>query len=65
MPRVTAAHEQEVRDRIVTRRRRVFGEKGFHSATIADVVPRAGLSVGAIYTLLLGQGRAVPRRAAT
>ncbi len=50
MPRVTAAHEQEVRDRIVTAAVRVFGDKGFHSATIADVCRESGLSVGAIYT---------------
>ena len=50
MPRVTAAHEQEVRDRIVVAALRVFGERGFHGATIADVVRESGLSVGAIYT---------------
>lgn len=50
MPRVTAAHEQEVRDRIVTAAVRVFSDKGFHSATIADVCRESGLSVGAIYT---------------
>src|SRR3989337_380422 len=50
MPRVTAAHEQEVRDRIVTAAVRVFSDKGFHSSTIADVCRESGLSVGAIYT---------------
>jgi AcrR family transcriptional regulator len=50
MPRVTAAHEQEVRDRIVNAAMRVFSNKGFHSATIADVCRESGLSVGAIYT---------------
>ena len=50
MPRVTAAHEQEVRDRIVNAAVRVFSDKGFHSATIADVCRESGLSVGAIYT---------------
>ena len=50
MPRITAAHEQEVRDRIVTAAVRVFSDKGFHSSTIADVCREAGLSVGAIYT---------------
>lgn len=50
MPRVSAAHEQEVRDRIVTAAVRVFSDKGFHSATIADVCRESGLSVGAIYT---------------
>ena len=60
MPRVSAAHEQEVRDRILAAAARVFSEKGYHSATIADVVRESGLSVGAIYTLLHGQGRAHP-----
>jgi AcrR family transcriptional regulator len=55
MPRVTAAHEQEVRDRIIAAALRVFGEKGFHGATIADVVRESGLSVGAIYTWFKGK----------
>ncbi len=50
MPRISAAHEQEVRDRIVAAAVRVFSEKGFHSSTIADVCRESGLSVGAIYT---------------
>ena len=50
MPRVSAAHEQEVRERIVNAALRVFGERGFHVATMQDVVHESGLSVGAIYT---------------
>jgi AcrR family transcriptional regulator len=50
MPRVSAAHEQEVRERIVAAAVRVFGERGFHGATMQDVVRASGLSVGAIYT---------------
>lgn len=50
MPRVSAAHEQEVRDRIVSAALRVFGDRGFHGATMQDVVRESGLSVGAIYT---------------
>jgi len=55
MPRVTAAHEQEVRDRIVHAALRLFGERGFHGATIQDVVRESGLSVGAIYTWFKGK----------
>jgi AcrR family transcriptional regulator len=55
MPRVTAAHEQEVRDRILAAAGRVFAEKGYHNATIADVVSESGLSVGAIYTYFSGK----------
>jgi AcrR family transcriptional regulator len=55
MPKVTAAHEQEVRDRIVRASLRVFAEKGFHRATMQDVVRESGLSVGAIYTWFGGK----------
>ncbi len=50
MPRVSAAHERQVRDRIVTAAARVFSDKGYHGSTVADVVRESGLSVGAIYT---------------
>jgi AcrR family transcriptional regulator len=50
MPRVTAAHEAAVRERIVLAALRVFAERGFHGATMQDVVAASGLSVGAIYT---------------
>jgi AcrR family transcriptional regulator len=55
MPRVTAAHEQEVRERILGAALKVFGERGYHGATIADVVRESGLSVGAIYTHFKGK----------
>ena len=50
MPRVTAAHEQAVRQRIVDAAIRVFGEMGYQRATVQDVVRASGLSVGAVYT---------------
>jgi AcrR family transcriptional regulator len=55
MPRVTEAHGQDIRDRIVSAALRVFGEHGFHGATIQDVVRESGLSVGAIYTYFSGK----------
>lgn len=55
MPRVSAAHEQGVRDRIVSAALRVFGEDGFHGATMQDVVRESGLSIGAIYTWFRGK----------
>ncbi|MBF6605347.1 MAG: TetR/AcrR family transcriptional regulator [Chloroflexi bacterium] len=55
MPRVTAAHGQEVRSRIVDAALRVFGELGYHHATIQDVVRASDLSVGAIYTYFSGK----------
>lgn len=50
MPRVSAQHEQEVRDRIVRAALAVFAARGFHRATMQDIVRESGLSVGAIYT---------------
>jgi AcrR family transcriptional regulator len=55
VPRVSAAHEQEVRERILIAATRVFGAKGYQGATIADVVRESGLSVGAIYTYFTGK----------
>ena len=55
MPRITPAHEAEVRERIVAAALRVFGERGFHGATMQDVVRESGLSVGAIYTYFKGK----------
>jgi AcrR family transcriptional regulator len=55
MPRLSAAQEQHVRDRIIGAAVGVFAEKGYHRATIADVVARSGLSVGAIYTHFSGK----------
>ena len=55
MPRISAEHEQQVRERIVRAATAVFAEKGYHGATIADVVARSGLSVGAIYTHFRGK----------
>jgi len=55
VPRVSAAHEQEIRERILDAASRVFAEKGYHSSTIADVVRESGLSVGAIYSYFSGK----------
>src|ERR1035437_10382680 len=50
MPRVSVAHEQAVRQRIVDAAVKVFGEMGYQKATVQDVVRASGLSVGAVYT---------------
>jgi AcrR family transcriptional regulator len=50
MPRISPEHGQEVRDRIVRAAMSVFAERGFHRATMQDIVRASGLSVGAIYT---------------
>ena len=49
MPRISAAREEATRQRILKAAFRVFIEKGFHRASIDDVVAACGLSVGAIY----------------
>jgi AcrR family transcriptional regulator len=59
MPRISAAREQEVRDRIVAASLRVFAEKGFDRATMKDVVRESGLSVGAIYTYFRSKGELI------
>ena len=55
MPRVSPDHERQVRERIVRAALRVFADRGFHRATIQDVVRESGLSVGAIYTYFKGK----------
>jgi len=55
MPRVSIAHEQEIRARISVAALKVFGELGFHRATVQDIVRESGLSVGAIYTYFKGK----------
>jgi AcrR family transcriptional regulator len=50
VPRLTAANEQKVRQRIIDAAIDVFGELGYQRATIQDVVRKSGLSVGAVYT---------------
>jgi AcrR family transcriptional regulator len=50
MPRVTVAHEQAMRQRIIDAAIEVFGEMGYQRATVQDVVRASGLSVGAVYT---------------
>ncbi len=49
MPRISAQREEATRQRILDAAYRVFIEKGFHRASIDDVVAASGLSVGAIY----------------
>lgn len=50
MPRISPTRAEEIRQRILAGASRVFAERGFHEASIQDVVRESGLSVGAIYT---------------
>lgn len=49
-PRITTAHEQGQRDRILDAAGRCFARQGFHQATIQDICDAAGLSKGGLYT---------------
>ncbi len=55
MPRITAEHEAANRQRILAAARRVFVAKGFHEASIDDLVAESGVSVGAIYNYYGGK----------
>jgi AcrR family transcriptional regulator len=55
MPRITAAHEAAKRQHILAAARRVFVAKGFHEASIDDVVAEGDVSVGAIYNYYEGK----------
>lgn len=55
MPRISKQREREVRERIVRAAMAVFAERGFHRATMQDIVRASGLSVGAIYTHFNGK----------
>jgi AcrR family transcriptional regulator len=55
VPRVSTAHVEQIRGQIVESALRVVTERGYHDATIADVVRDSGLSVGAIYTYFTGK----------
>lgn len=55
MPKVSAQHEQAVRQRIVDAAISVFGKYGYERASIQDVVRESGLSVGAVYTYFKGK----------
>lgn len=55
MPKISAQQEEATRQRIVEAGIRAFVDRGFHDATIADVVRESGLSVGAIYSYFSGK----------
>jgi AcrR family transcriptional regulator len=49
MPRISPEREEATRQAILTAARDVFVRKGFHAASIDDVVAASGSSVGRIY----------------
>jgi AcrR family transcriptional regulator len=50
VPKISAAHEQQRRDQILTAAMACFARQGYHATAMDDVVRESGLSVGAIYT---------------
>lgn len=49
MPRVSAEHLQATRRRILDASRRCFVRRGFHAASMQDILAEAGLSAGCVY----------------
>jgi AcrR family transcriptional regulator len=49
MPRVSGEHQQMRRNQILDAARVCFTRKGFHQASMNDVIRESGLSAGAIY----------------
>jgi AcrR family transcriptional regulator len=47
---ITTAPDASVRDRLVTAAAEVFAERGYEGTRVQEIVRRAGLSTGAIYT---------------
>ena len=60
VPRITPEHEAAVRERIIRAALEVFAEKGYHGATIADVVRRSGPVGRRHLHVLRRQGGALP-----
>jgi AcrR family transcriptional regulator len=55
VPKVSVAHSEQVRSRLLESTLRVLAEVGLAEMTIQDVVRDSGLSVGAIYTYFSGK----------
>lgn len=50
MPKISDERKQERSRQILDAARRCFVEKGFHKASMADVIGESGLSAGAVYS---------------
>lgn len=50
MPKVSVAHEQHQREKIIAAAATCICHKGFHQTTIQDICEEAGLSKGGLYT---------------
>lgn len=64
-PAAQRAHIEERKAQILTAASKVFAEKGFERATIADIARQAGLAEGSIYNYFKNKGEllaSVPRQ---
>lgn len=59
MPKVSDEHRERRRHEIMEAAKRSFARKGFHDASMSDIIAEAGLSVGAIYSHYAGKGELV------
>jgi AcrR family transcriptional regulator len=50
MPKISAERKLERSQQILDAARRCFAEKGFHRASMSDVIRKSGLSAGAVYS---------------
>lgn len=50
MPKISEARKLERSRQILDAARRCFAEKGFHRASMSDVIRESGLSAGAVYS---------------
>ncbi len=50
MPKVIPEYKEAAKIKIINATRKVFAEKGYHNATMADVAKEIGVSKGALYS---------------
>lgn len=50
MPKVSTAHEQQQRQRILQAASTCFGRGGYHETSVQDICDEAGISKGGLYT---------------
>ncbi|MPZ60248.1 MAG: TetR family transcriptional regulator [Propionibacteriales bacterium] len=55
MPKVTEEHRAARREQIISAARKCVLRKGFHQASMADVIAESGLSAGAVYRYFKGK----------
>src|SRR5262245_39764617 len=54
-PASRAEQQEQTRERLVDAAARVFAQRGYHAATLAEVAREAGYSTGAVYSNFAGK----------